>query len=652
MSFKKFLTTIILITTFSFFNLNVVSAASYDFSPSYFQFIQECASTLNLLINIEPGQTTNAGEVIINFDPSRIQILDSIGANAGVQVAPGNAFESYFYNTVDNSAGIIRVAAYSLNSVHSGSAIFASINFVSTSIATSGSFNIVFNGAGATLDSNIGSGISSDDLLTSVTNGNFIFEDNDFCGVVDNSPPAVNITNPVNGSTNVATNSPVVVNITDDNTGVDISTIVIIINGQTFTQNSPGVIITGTPQEYNITITGLNLPTNTQIPVEVNVSDLLGNDISRDFNFTTAQQPTIITNPGTGGEETPVTPDDPLETIREITRDAFNFISTNASYIAQQLSPAGVIATGLSALLLLIPLLSYFNIWGVITTILAFLINKKRRPWGVVLDAETGKPLALSTCRLFAGDSVSVLNQTLSDLDGTYGFAIESGKYRLEILKEGYKPFAAKIEIPQGEDGFVFDVMMSPLDSEYLSTLTNSQRFANIAYSFLNKLRILLFIFGFTFSIYAVSVSPITWNVLILTAYIIILIVNILLAVKGFTRLSAVVNSSSGENVPYAIVKVYDIEKWKNIDTLVANSNGFFDYFGAPGEYGLIAAARGYQFPSKKQSIADKVKGMYGGVVKALLSKGRNRIKLLVDPASGDYTQKYDPNTRLQTPFG
>ncbi|MBI2588561.1 carboxypeptidase regulatory-like domain-containing protein [Candidatus Berkelbacteria bacterium] len=63
---------------------------------------------------------------------------------------------------------------------------------------------------------------------------------------------------------------------------------------------------------------------------------------------------------------------------------------------------------------------------------------KSKKHWGVVFEKTTKKPLPLSIVRVFDGEGK--LKQTaITDDNGRYNLLVKPGKYRLEVIKEGFQ---------------------------------------------------------------------------------------------------------------------------------------------------------------------------------------------------------------------
>lgn len=450
------------------------------------------------------------------------------------------------------------------------------------------------------------------------------------------TPPTIIFVNPPNGAVNVPPNTNIVIQITEGTIAIDFGTLTFNINGEIITSSDPRITVYNDNGHYVFTITP-NAPFQSGQTVTVIVSgqDVEGNEFSRIGTFR-------ITTP-----------------IESLVEDIFGknmfpqFKGTFLGDLINTLGLSGLISLVALLFLFLIFIINGANIFGTIVGLIALLLNKRKRPWGVILDSKTGKPISFATCRLILADSMEIIAQTVSGLDGTYGFTITEGNYILEVRHPEYKPFKTKIIIQDNEEGYVLDVEMAPLASLEASQLKFSEKITVSFLTFYNKFRDIIFVFGFLFAILSIILSPSIWNWIIFILYIIIVIFNILLEVRARRMFSDVEDTSTNEKVPFAIIKVYELPSYKNLDTVVCNSRGYFDYFGEPGEYGIIVAAKGYKFPSKMQTDLPIITDMYSGMVKAKLTKGKNRLRLFLDVDDSVNIQVNDSNrSMLQNPFG
>jgi hypothetical protein len=294
----------------------ISSAATYDFNPASETFPRGCVRSVNLEIDAS-GQNSNAADVIINYDASQVEIIDQNSSIPGVQVQPGNAYESYFFNqvTTSGSTGEIRVGAGSFISNLTSKKNFATIVFKSEPTATTVNFNVQFTGVGDTLDSNIADTATSLDLLNGVTNGTYSFV-NGPC-VADTEPPKVNFQDPTNGS-NFPVSDDLTFRITDNQSGVDLDSLVFTVNGVDYQVGDPEVSYTGDPLNYQFTIDpGFDLPEDESSSLRVKGQDEAGNEFNRQIVFNIPVPPP------------PPTDDIPPQAIFINPEDPTDFVETN-----------------------------------------------------------------------------------------------------------------------------------------------------------------------------------------------------------------------------------------------------------------------------------------------------------------------------------
>jgi len=260
-----------------------VQASSFGFNPSSKQFLEGCKSVLSVEIDPATSQS-NAADIEIKYNPSQITILDSVADIDGVQIKPGNAYESYFGNEVDTNSGIIRLAGGSFTGSLKTKKTFASIEFQSKTGVVNTQFQIRFDGAEATLDSNIADVSTSRDTLSSVTNGSYTFTSGP-CQA-DNQPPTVVFENPQEYSSGYDVNGFLNIRITDNQSGLDLNTLQIFINGETYKANDPEVTYTGAPLNYVFVIKPRKpLSADQQSVAQVIAFDLKGNKRNSEIVF-------------------------------------------------------------------------------------------------------------------------------------------------------------------------------------------------------------------------------------------------------------------------------------------------------------------------------------------------------------------------------
>lgn len=240
---KKLLFGFVLITSYLLL-VTPAQAASFKINPSSGTFNQNCTSSVDVILDAEGG-STNAADIIIDYDPAQVEVT---------QMKAGTVYTNYFGNVVDNTNGVIRLTGASFVGTFTSSGVFATIQFKPKNNSGSSSFSIRFTGANPynTLDSNIADANTSNDLLSSVQNGTFNFGSSS-C-VTDTTPPSIAFQSPTNGQQNVPSDANIQVQISDSGSGVNISTVEIVINGVSYNSSSPRATVTGNNSNYQITI--------------------------------------------------------------------------------------------------------------------------------------------------------------------------------------------------------------------------------------------------------------------------------------------------------------------------------------------------------------------------------------------------------------
>ncbi len=487
-----------------------VSAASFDFNPTSGQLLAGCKTGLNIDANAT-GQTSNAADIEVQYNPNEIDILDSDSSIPGIQIKAGNAYETYFGNDVNSSLSRIRLAGASFVGNLTSRKTFATIEFQSKPGVTSTSFQIKFSGVGATLDSNIADSSTSDDLLSSVGNGSYTFK-TDFCQA-DKEPPKIINQTPKAYDTGVAANSKVTIQITDNQAGVDLSKTKFYINNDEYLASDSAVSYTGSNLNYTFVITPRNtIPTDAASTVRVITQDLVNNASNNQIVFnippTIAQQiicPAFL-NPngatgvggsgigGSGSNGGNVLPSTGGSTIRtggyspeemsqlraefEEEKSANSLLSATpweSSFLNDFLSkPVFGNLNAIKSLEASLKALQYFSFLSLFVLSLAILnlllSDKKREIRGYALNSN-GKAVAGAKVELF--DLVSLLKEAeyYSENDGEYIFKVEPGSYEIHFVDNG-KSYNENVIMPETRPAvFLGQTLRPEIDNKYIQIM-------------------------------------------------------------------------------------------------------------------------------------------------------------------------------------
>lgn len=792
------------------FLLSSANAATFYINPKNSTIERGCARSVDVLINVT-GESANAAEVEISYDPSKISIIDSNEGVAGKQIQIGNAFESYFFNEVNESTGTIKLAGASFFSVLTSEKTFATINFTSIGNVTSSDFNIRFDGVGETQDSNIAQSESNVDILSGVVNGTVNFIDGP-CEA-DTTAPLVNFITPTNGAKDVPLDSNIVITITDTESGLDLDSLEFVVNGVTYTVSDPNVTYVLNGDTYTFTIDPVDdFYENSASVISVNGADLAGNTFSKqiifnqpvvepaprdnespvvnfinpinletnvggtetitlkifddssgvniqsvtiyvngqafnfnDFNYSgdpleylislygsgiilenqvntlritgvdftnnyfdvqiifniplqqECEEPVVDDNQDDQGEDNNNQDDVPVNDIllpgisdiiddlnenpdqledqvkncygeelefKEVPTIFREILSSENPFEGTPLADTAVAdlvrETGVSGFAALMSVLLFgMNLLPLLTLILGTpgiglkmlttLLGKKHdEPWGVIVDASTRKPVPFAVCEIYSEGSQYKLTQSVSDLEGRYGFILSDGRYRLEIKQSGYKTFNKEIIIRDKQSSLIIDVELIPVDK----TIEYKERRLKKIWSgfkyYYARFSKAVFIFGFLFSFISLFLSFGIFNLIVFTVYTLIMLSFVLPEFNKRDKFASVINSENGLRVPFVQVKIYDPVTWKLVDSVITNFNGQFDFFGEGGDYAILVVARGYEFPSKLNKF--KTSKEYNSMILVPLSKGKNKIEIFVDPKSESSKSK-NQSSNIDSPF-
>ncbi|EKD32836.1 MAG: hypothetical protein ACD_76C00137G0001 [uncultured bacterium] len=266
-------------------------AAEFRIDPKTASVTGGCDTAFEIILDTE-GASTNAADIYIDYDPAQIEIIDRNPNIAGVQIETGSMYEAFLNNNVEN--GTIRLYGFSLFNPFSGSAMFGRVWLRAIGSDPSSTLTVRFTGAGNTLDSNIAEYGSGDDILNGVENTTISFTSG-FCRP-DTTAPWVRDRSPLPGALDVAVSSPVSFTILDDQSGVDLNSLVVSIDGFEYSKNGENTFLAfGEPLRYEISIDPIDdFPTGAPITVSASYADLDGNASLNSWTFNNPQEEVVV----------------------------------------------------------------------------------------------------------------------------------------------------------------------------------------------------------------------------------------------------------------------------------------------------------------------------------------------------------------------
>ncbi len=296
-------------------------------------------------------------------------------------------------------------------------------------------------------------------------------------------------------------------------------------------------------------------------------------------------------------------------------------------------------------------------ILAIISILLAFpsiLVKREKKPWGLVYDKNTKRPVAFAVVRLFSKKN-KLIAQKVTDLEGRYGFAVGEGEYKLKVNHDSYKEYEIKLEIDKKSKGTLNrDVELTAVRDVKFNFMRWIKSQLAKAKEIFPKLSKYMYIFGFAFAIFAILINPVIYNLIIIAFYVLLAIFYFVFGVKrGWGK---VYNSTSKESIGYAAVRLFDVKENKLIDNQMTDEKGRYMFITKKGEYNLLASKKGYTFPSKNVDKKKVRKTFYGSLIKAELSKEKVLgVDLAMDPVSkkeSDLVRLEGKKVQGETKFG
>jgi hypothetical protein len=263
---------------------------------------------------------------------------------------------------------------------------------------------------------------------------------------------------------------------------------------------------------------------------------------------------------------------------------------------------------GASSLLAVTAGASILDIYSIIlrglTALLSYLgFRRKRRPWGTVYDAVTKRPIdpAYISVRQHGREVASAI----TDIDGRYSLFLPPGQYQFVVNKSHYHfpslylqgrtsdelynnlYFGGEIEVQEGEAA-TWNIPLDPIDFDWNEFAKNRWNlFKLYSHQQLTRVRVTNVIYGVGLSVTLVSLAflPNYFNIAALFIYILLYIFTFR---RGRRRLLKIRRESTGEPVPFSIIRFFLADIHQEVKSVVADEFGRFNVLLRPGTYYLV----------------------------------------------------------------
>jgi hypothetical protein len=240
------------------------------------------------------------------------------------------------------------------------------------------------------------------------------------------------------------------------------------------------------------------------------------------------------------------------------------------------------------------------RLWGII--LLGLGIKKRGRPWGTVYDSVTKQPIdpAFVTVKDVSG---KVVAESITDLDGRYGFLLPDGTYYISVKKTNYE-FPSKKMSGKSFDELYNDLYFGdaviiksgevldkniPLDQNNFDWNEQAKKEQNLMLFHSKNERIwavasnYIYGVGLAISVIVVMAKPSSFNILILIAYALVL-AFLEFGIKK-KKLGYILDKNTGEPLSYAIFRVTTLDHQVVLRSGVCDAKGRYYCIVPKGEY-------------------------------------------------------------------
>jgi hypothetical protein len=278
-------------------------------------------------------------------------------------------------------------------------------------------------------------------------------------------------------------------------------------------------------------------------------------------------------------------------------------VATSTAVLSDAFVPGGLLAGALNILVMMSPdlYLSFLRIW---ITLASFLgLRKKPHAWGVTYDSVTKRPIDPVYLSLCEADTGKELANTISGLDGRYGFLATPGTYEIKVDKTHYQFPSERLRgstsdiiysnlyfggpLTIDKDGLITkNIPLDPLDfdwNQFAKSNKSILKFYGHLSALQGKIMNAFFTFGFLVSVVLLFLSYQPLNIAIAILYTVIGVTYSLShRAPGSGRIEEAKNHWP---IPYAIVRVFSLDSKVELAHSVCDKYGRYYCLVPPGDY-------------------------------------------------------------------
>ena len=208
--------------------------------------------------------------------------------------------------------------------------------------------------------------------------------------------------------------------------------------------------------------------------------------------------------------------------------------------------------------------------------------------WGIIYDHQKQRPVAYATIYLKDINNNKILEHTISDRAGCYGFKANSGQFQVKVVHSGFNTAEKAISIEK--DGFIsLDFAMQP---------QQGTSFPKLQQLFIEQgaLATLLILFSGSISAFYLVISQKNLaGFLILSIYLayFLLLISKIFANRG-NFWGHVQESNTNNRIQGVIVRVFSPRSNRQFDLQITDQEGRFNFKLSVGSYLILTGGNGY----------------------------------------------------------
>ncbi|MFA6492841.1 MAG: YCF48-related protein [Patescibacteria group bacterium] len=256
----------------------------------------------------------------------------------------------------------------------------------------------------------------------------------------------------------------------------------------------------------------------------------------------------------------------------------------------------------------------------------AAAVRRRRKPWGIVYDSLTGKPVDLAIIRAFDVKTKRLVATKVTNENGRFHFLLSKGNYYVTVTKAGYTfpPKISKFKAsqlatrfgPQGDIYFGQSFVIESDDTNINLSIGLEPKISTLSFKLklaiwlkngtdwfliaLSYFAVPLMIIGAILTSLTVVVIQSKFNLYLSGFYAILLIAYLVSSRIRATRLGLIFDSRTREPIAGATVLIIDKEYDVIREIKTTDQSGHFAILAQRGQYRLTAYASGYKFPAKE----------------------------------------------------